>query len=371
MAGMEVLGWGVVAAALVTKFSRRERLDFPLWIPLVILVLAVLASLLGRPLNRPFSFQMGFMRWIALMWGLYWALSLVWSEKFERRLMWTWAAGLVGAGLYACFQCVTGIDLIRPARGVIVSRGSLFKAVGFFSMSLTFAYSVGMSTLALTLPALKRWGVRGATPIAVLGGLGILTAFSRGGWIALVLVLAFYVLCEFPRYFLPFLAAIVAIVTALVTFSEGFADKIGGLLALQMDHSSSVRLDLWSAYLKMFGDNPWRGVGLFEGDRLLPAYYAALGIEQPFASHAHNVPLQWAAGAGTFALAAYLAFVFGLLKRAWDLRKATPWGWSLLLAQLYLHIGGMTEANFFDGEVNHMAVMIFALTLHFSRMKRD
>ena len=62
-----------------------------------------------------------------------------------------------------------------------------------------------------------------------------------------------------------------------------------------------MRVDLWRAYLQMFREHPWFGIGLLQGDKLLPEYYAKLGIVQPFVSHAHNVYLQWGAGAGVFA----------------------------------------------------------------------
>jgi O-antigen ligase len=111
----------------------------------------------------------------------------------------------------------------------------------------------------------------------------------------------------------------------------------------------------------MWVDHPFSGVGLFQGDKLLPEYYEKLGIHHTFYSHAHNVPLQWAAGAGSFAILLYLFIVGTFLRWTWDLRKSTVWGWSLLMSQIYFHIGSLTEANFFDGEVNHVLVVVWAL----------
>jgi O-antigen ligase len=143
--------------------------------------------------------------------------------------------------------------------------------------------------------------------------------------------------------------------------------KVMNLLEFHIDHSSAMRLHLWRAYFQMFADHPWFGVGLFQGDKLLPEYYQRLGIVEPFTSHAHNVPLQWLAGAGVFALLVYLYVAFYFLRLSWRLRSLSVWGLSLFCAQLYWHIGSLTEANFFDGEVNHFIVFTWALVLYLSR----
>lgn len=371
MAGMEIFGWLNFLVVVGYKIYRKDHFKFWLWKPLLGLVICVFASMVATPLYKSFWFQFGHMRWILMFWGLAWSLEILWDNKFERMLIWVWGVALSASAIYASFQCLTGIDLLRPGRGVVVPRGNVFKATSFFSMSLTFAYSVGMSGLAIFrtayLNGLKRWG----TWLGLTGLLGVLTAFSRGGWIALFVALIIFVLVEHPKLLLPFLLASGGLVAGLVIWSPGFSDKIMGLLTLQVDHSESVRFDLWQAYWRMFLDHPWFGVGIFEGDVLLPEYYARLGIDQTFTSHAHDVPLQWLAGAGVFSLLFYLWFIFSLGKMAWKTRTSSIWGWGLLISQIYLQIGGLTEANFFDGEVNHMAMFIFAITvIQFDRVNK-
>ena len=40
-------------------------------------------------------------------------------------------------------------------------------------------------------------------------------------------------------------------------------------------------------------------------------------------------------------------------------------------AQVYLHVGGLTEVNFTDGEVNHAIVMVWSLTLGLAQPARS
>ncbi|MGZ6480380.1 MAG: O-antigen ligase family protein, partial [Bdellovibrionales bacterium] len=95
----------------------------------------------------------------------------------------------------------------------------------------------------------------------------------------------------------------------------------------------------------------------------LPEYFARLGIDQEFVSHAHNNLLQFLGGTGIFGFISYCAVIFIFLRKAWRIRKVTAWGWSLFLAQLYMQLGGLTEANFIDGEVNHMLIFTWAILL--------
>jgi O-antigen ligase len=152
-------------------------------------------------------------------------------------------------------------------------------------------------------------------------------------------------------------------VVAVSILSPAIGHKILHLVTLKMDHSSSVRLDLWQGYWAMFKESPILGVGLFNGDRLLPAYFTQLSVQQTFVSHAHNNFLQWLAGAGLPGLVLFVSLSGWFLFTCWRHRSLTSIFWGLFLAQLFLHIGGLTEAGFFDGEVNHLLIFLWSLTL--------
>lgn len=357
---MELFSWLLFVVVVGYKLARREKFTFPHWASMLGLTALVGASLLANPPLKPFWFQFGFMRWILLVWGFQWALEIAWGPRFERALRHTWLACLGISSFYAIVQFLTGYDLLRE--GAVTSLGgAFFKPTGFFSESLTFAYVTGASTFAIALPA---WNRKPLTALAIgLGALGILVSTSKGAWVAAVVAAFVYLWCVRRRW-VPFFVGGTALVSvALALFSYTFRKRIRILLGLDMDHSSFVRLELWASYCEMLKDHPWLGIGIFQGDKLLPEYYERLTIGEEFVSHPHNVFLQWAAGAGIFAYFTYGWICWAFAKRAWRLRAVTAWGWSLLLAQIFLHVGALTEANFFDGEVNHVYVFVWAMTL--------
>ncbi len=374
MAGMEICGWLVIALTIATRpnltiWNNNRTLN--LWLGAIVLV--VFASLLSLPQEKGFWFQFGFMRWTLVLWGLSFALCQIWSAEFEQRLLSVWWVTVAVAGAYGAFQCLTGIDLIRHD-AVISQGGGLFKATGFYSESMIYCYSLGLSVLAAYVPVREHKGRLAAGSMFLFGTLGIVASMARGAWLAWLAVTCAYLFIHKRRLVAPAIAVFGATVGGLAMVSEGLSRRIVTLAQFKMDHSGSVRMDLWNSYWHMFLDHPLLGIGLLEGDKLLPKYYAQLGLspwylasdgvtQLPFVSHAHNNLLQWLAGTGILGLICYVTVSFIFLRKAWRLRAVSDWGWSLFLAQVYLHLGGLTEANFIWGAVNHMIMFVWALTL--------
>lgn len=371
---MEMASWTLVALVLFQKIRRRERVWFPMWKPMTALVAAVGVGLVVNPASRTFLEQFGFMRWIVLMYFFAWFLADHWNPRFEERLVKFWIVLLVVTGTYSTFQCLTGIDLVRPAAKVLELTNHVWRATGFFSMCLTFAYCIGFSFFAVSLPSQRLrprvWGVL----TLVFGFLAVMSSVARGAWVAMTVVGLVYFFCSKPRL-APWIAtATAAAIGFLSLLPNGIGTKINDMIHFRVDHSEMMRFHLWQGYWAIWKDHPFFGAGLFQGDLLLPEYYQRLGIVEPFVSHSHNVLLGWLAGAGVIGLAIYVWISIEFLRMAWRLRLITPWGWSLFLAQIYLHIGGLTENNFFDAEVNHWEMlgwaMILALThVHQKKLK--
>jgi O-antigen ligase len=194
------------------------------------------------------------------------------------------------------------------------------------------------------------------------GAIALMTTQSRGAWLGALFVVFVYLCFERRRWLIGFLPLAVASTLAIGHLSPRMGQSIG----TDIDRSSSERLHVWEGYWEIFKEHPWFGIGLSQGDKYLPEYYERLGIVEPFVSHAHNVPLQWAAGAGVFSLMLYVWISLWFLLAAWRLRTRSPWGWGLFLAQIFWQFGGLTQANFFDAEVNHIIVFTWALILLFT-----
>lgn len=365
---MEMASWTIAALILFWKIRSREPVWFTYWRPLLALTSVVGVSLLMNPEGRPYIDQIGFMRWILLMYFLSWAFDLVWNDAFERRFISFWVVALVVATSYAVFQCLTGIDLIRPQKEVLDPVGNLWRSTGFFSESLTYAYCTGYSLFAIARPAFdklehKAWG----WAAVIFGSAGIVVSMGRGAWLALIVAGMLYVFFAYRRAFVWATALLIIGGLGVGYLDSELANRFNNMVRLNIDHSNTMRLHLWRAYFEIWKDHPWFGVGLFQGDFLLPEYYSKLGIVEDFAGHSHNVLLGWLEGAGVFALALYVWVSFLFLRMAWNLREETPWGLSLFFAQIFLHVGGLTENNFFDGEVNHFQIFGWALTLMLAR----
>jgi O-antigen ligase len=331
-----------------------------LW-PLLGLIFFSALSLIVNPLLKPFWFQFGFMRWVILLWMFIWVFEEVWSQGFEDKLLKVWTAAIVITAIYSVFQFFAGIDLFRSQVRLDTLDNGFFRATGFFSMSLTFAYVIGVSYFAVITAAYAKWGRSfWFVTVASAGLIALVASGSRGAWIGAFLAGLVYFVGRHPRL-LPYFAGLTAAALVVLSF---ISSKFATLMHLHTEHSSNVRLHLWRAYLEIFKDHPFFGAGLFQVDRILPEYYQRLGINEKFTSHAHNVPLQWAAGAGIFALGFYVFISFWFLRLSWRLTKTSAWGWGLLMAQIYWHVGGMTEANFFDAEVNHAIVFTWALMVY-------
>ncbi len=364
MAGMEIFGWLTALIAFVQAARNRKPWSgrAMLW-PLVAFVGAAALSLLLNPALKALEPQFGFLRFAVLYFGLTLALDQILSDQFEQRLKNVWLICLSLVGGYGFLQMMTGIDLLPRSESVVDRIGHIWKATGFFNMSLTYAYMVGVSTIAMVILLFESQSTRKWHWLApMLGGLGILASTARGAWLGAFVSLWVYVVAQRRRWIIPALVATGAALGGLILFGGEFGAKIQMLLNFQLDHSSSVRFPLWQSYLAMFWDHPVFGVGLFQGDQLLLEYYARLGIQETFTSHAHNNFVQMLAGTGIVGFVAYLWMISVPMWQAFRLCKVSAWGWALLMAQVFFHLGGLTEANFLDGEVNHLLVFIWALT---------
>lgn len=364
MAGMEIFGWiTVIVGAIARRRMGHSFQAYGLLPALIAYVFTGLISLLVNPEWKPFGPQAGFLRFAVLLLGLSSALDLVWSDAFSKKLLRVWWCALIVTGAYAFMQMLTGIDLMPHRMPVVEPVGALWKATGFFSISLTFAYSIGISIWAGAGAGLTERKTRNFALLAfVFGCMGLFASTARGAWLAFFVCAALYVLAERRRWAFAFGAITVLGLGLLYAFADLLGGKISKLAHFEFDHSSTMRFDLWRGYWAMFQDHPWFGVGLFNGDKLLPEYYGKLGIIQPFVSHAHNNYLQSLVGTGLFGFLAYCWLIAVPLVMAYRMRHSSAWGWPLFLGQIFLHLGGLTECCFIDGEVNHMLMFVWALT---------
>jgi O-antigen ligase len=390
MAGMEIFGWAsctlAFAYALTDIMSPNKEFhffligpDFPLWGLLIIVAI-------GLQLNAPeadFLKFFGQLRWVLMLYLLTYCLDLFPGiNKFFKIFM---VLGTLIAG-YGIFQHFTGIDLRhtllhRPESAVTVAPfgdGALFQAVGLFSHHLTYGYSFSMLICfpfaALLLSKERSWLFKVATLISTVTiGLSLLWTYGRGVWIATFVAMAFVTLYVNKRILMGFLLSAALVGGGLYTFHPDIQGRFNSLFDSQY-HSNSDRRDLWKANFAMFQDHPWIGIGYAQNEIRTAEYYKKLNHNAQFVGHAHNSYINWLSTTGLLGLTCYTLFILSFLMMSHRLWGEVPeshfWHRAIVLgalgAQISMHVGGMTQWNFGDAEVNHLFIFCLAVVAYLS-----
>lgn len=369
IAAVEISSWLLILMTLGLLFSGKlnnVRFDWqslrPELISLMTLLALTLISLLVSPYGPKVIDQAGFMRWVPLLLGLYPVFRIL-GHKWDAKGAAVLQIAIAFIGAYSIFQFFTGIDIMGHSENPLRPVGSFWKATGTQTMSLTFAVLVAMGSVmclsrAFTADRFKVWNWL----VVVLGSMGVFVSMSRAMWLGYPVVVLLMVFMRRRRLFWPAVGLIAALGLVAIQLFPDLSSRLESVFRPGEDGSMIKRVAIWKGYWAIFQDHPWLGVGLFQGKSLLPEYFTKLSINSEFFSHAHSNLLQWLAGSGIFAALAYVFVSMRLLWRAWLIR-GTWLGLGLLMAQLVFHIGGLTDCTFFDGEVNHLIVFVWALTL--------
>ncbi|MBE6570751.1 MAG: hypothetical protein E7656_00700 [Ruminococcaceae bacterium] len=149
------------------------------------------------------------------------------------------------------------------------------------------------------------------TVCMILPMASILLTYSRSGWIALaaavIVYIALYNYRLFPAFF-------VGGVFALPFIPQSIYERILTIGNLS-DSSSSYRMDIWTGCFEMLKKYWFTGVGLGPGAfaKIFPDY--AVG-ETTVVMHSHMQFMEMMVEGGVLLFVAYIALVFGLIRRA-------------------------------------------------------
>lgn len=384
MAGMEIFGWATallgVLYILVDRFSSQKSFSFYRIGADGALIGLLIVALCGFLINAPdadLMNGMGGLRWILLLYLLTYAMDLFPGINKYYNVF------LAGATLIACYgiyQHFTGVDLrhvwgLRPESAVTavpVENSTEFKSVGLFSHHLTYGYSFAMLVCfpfaALLLSQRKthlfRWTMFLSTTLITLS---LIWTYGRGVWLATLgafFIIPFYISRKI------FLVVVLLCATGLGIYyqtSHDFQERVK-TLGQENYFSNADRKNLWKANIAMFSDYPWLGVGYKRNEELTGEYFKKIGIQSEFGGHAHNNYFQMLSTTGILGLSCYMFFILSFLLmtlRLWtEIPKTHFWHRVIILgslgAQVAFHIGGLTQWNFGDAEVNHLFIFILA-----------
>lgn len=396
MAGMEIFGW--LTFLLVVTYAAKRPADAPApmgeivrdGLPWKAMIGIVAVTALGIFVNgQPQADKVeiiGSQRWVFLLCTHTYALFLA-PVRLKGYKLFLFFASVIA--VYAIFQSFTGIDLLRmndalPNRAVqpldVRKEIRLWRSAGLFGSPMGYVYIAGMhACLMLACAMLFPKGRLRAFSIAAFSivALSLVTTHVRGAWFAMAVAYLAMAWLASRRYFYIAVgtgaAAFVALFAGFVQFRERF------LSLFNMSYgSNSDRLGLWAMNWRIFLDYPIFGIGWEENETRACEYVNCLAVPKPFTGHAHNNYLQVLAGMGILGLAAYLAFIGFFLWLTYRLWKQIPrelyWARALTLgamgAQIYLHVGGLTECNFKAGATNHNFMVVLAVVASLSFMEK-
>lgn len=379
IAGLSLFGFLIILTAIYfsiknssTAFIQPKLQNLN---PVTLLVFAygiwtIISSIINFGTDTPFGKILRGLDWIPLLFSFGYLFHITDLKKADRYLRFI-AILTVILGAYGALQMFTQIDLIRSSSEHMAQYDKYFRAVGFFKNPLTYAYCLGIfTTFSISTLFVQNFNknIFLLKIASFAGAIGLLASNTRGAWISLVAAIMVTSI-TLNKALTKKIGLTILVVFSILMLNPSFQKRVLNSGDLSISGSNSDRLVVWRANWQMFLDNPVLGVGPKENRNLLPKYYEALGINSTFYNHAHNDYLQVLATIGLPGLIFYLSFSFLFLLMSYQNIKHSnlPILKSLaagsFMAQLFFHIGSLTQCNFFDSEVNHLIVLIWGLTL--------
>ncbi len=387
MAGMEIFGWLSIAMILsvLLMLVRRpvnERPPFP-FLPIIdgvliaMIVVVAVGALLSEPGGSGFVTIIGRVRWIIIFMMIRTGLTWIWSDRFS--MIMTFLVGVFTViAAYAIVQHFTGIDLIRDSQRAVppfyYGNGHLaYRVPGLFSSPMTWGHAAAMFICypaALYFLKVRRHSgyhrFFGASVLLI--GISIVLSFTRGAWVSTAVALLVVGLLSGRRAFLSAILGLAVVGGAIYALSPDVRARVA--VTFDPNYASNLeRMTIWKANWEMFKDRPVIGVGYGENERLIGSYYERMGIQNSLKGHAHSNYFQWLSGTGSLGFILYMAFVLGLLilsgRLWWMIPRERLEDRAIVLgaigSQVAMHVGGLTECNFKDAEVNHQFIFSLAV----------
>jgi putative inorganic carbon (HCO3(-)) transporter len=345
------LSWFLRSMALRNRYSRRS-IDFNL--PLVFYLACTSLSMLAAQ-----DVSLAFYELFLLL-QLYLVYVYVANNvRTQRDLLFVMSLLLVGClieGLAMIALRFTGmpstiwglpthIHIQTGAREAFMriggTIGSSNEASAYLSLLLTVAASFLFTNIGRSYKGL-------AAAVLGIGGVALILTFARGGWLAFILALVMLCFLIWRRGGLP-LRAPVAILAVLMLLYLPFSGDISTRLFGDDKGSAESRIPLTYLAFRIIGDYPVLGAGVNNFSVVMDRYLTP-EFRHGFLYAVHNKYLLIWAETGIGALLAYLAFLFGSLRKGWECWK---------LSDRFLSVLALGFTAAIVGHMVHMSVDLF------------
>ena len=237
---------------------------------------------------------------------------IVSAADTENKLVWLVRCaglGLAVCTLYACYQRYVGVEADKILTDLSLHAYMPGRVYSFFENPNSYA-----NILVFFAPLMLCMAIFGERPLERLAFLGVfalccvalLMTFSRGGWLALAFAIFVLMLLLCPRW-VP-LVILVGLL-ALPLLPDSILLRLLSVFNFS-DSSTYTRGYIYSAMLKIIGQNPIFGVGLGAESLRYSIKCAEVYLAEALFIHGHNIYLQIWAESGIFALISFLGSMF-------------------------------------------------------------
>jgi O-antigen ligase len=352
----------VTVAAYAVECRRAGTLPgwrSPYTLPAALFLLAGVISVAASPVHRE---ALGLFRAYVVE-PLLLFLVVVGTLRSEERarivLGALWLGGLAAAVLNL-------LVIAQAARHHTLDTAVAAPAVIYNNVNELALFVVPLLAMAgaAVLHATDPWLRRAAALFFVIGGLAVLASLSRGGYLALaVVVLLLALTLPARRWLLPLLV----LAGALFSRLPPVASRLGHEVDLEDPNNTLVhRLKVWGATLRMLRDHPILGGGLSGFPKTVEPYRAAAGADP--LQYPHNILLNFWTETGILGVVAFgwvLVQGFRYTLRGWR-RASRAWapyhlGVAVALAAIVVH--GLVDVPYWKNDLSAEFWILLGLSL--------
>ncbi|MDI3269518.1 MAG: O-antigen ligase family protein [Bacillota bacterium] len=294
---------------LLGRLARGERLGpFRLPYTLFLLFLAFMAMATAASV-LPRASLLSFVLWVTYGLLFAWtAQTFTFYPQALRTGLWAFLGGAFLVAVIALLQGWVGVDTSRWI-DIDANPGLRTRVFSVFDdPNMLAAYLIPTQAAGLVLLLSERavWAKGCALLLTGTVLAAQIETFSRGGWVATLVVLVILGGLWKPRYALFIWGAMALLVFGLFTLGPSaiqvrFQSLLGG-----GDTSIQYRFAIWQGAWQMAKAHLWTGVGL--GPAAFALTYPAYMLAGTLAAHAHNIYLELWVEAGLPALLLFLVF---------------------------------------------------------------
>lgn len=307
---------GVTTVSWLVKLARNKTLVWSRFSWLFFLFTALIAFTIFSADNYYFAMEIS--REFTLLFVIFVvATTVVDSFSKLRKLVWLmllihFYLAAKGIHNYVVSQGVTG----GPQTSGIVGT-SFLADENDFALALNVMIPFAFFTVTYSKKIFARLASLGILATLMFG---VVSSFSRGGWIGLMVAM-FYCLLRSKRKILSFSAAGVLFAALLLVAPSKYWEEIGTISDTK-ETTAATRINYWKAAVRMYLDYPVAGVGAGNGGPNMPQYVT--GFDQPSTQWGrafHGTLPQILAELGTIGMLLYLSMLFLMFKYLIRIRK--------------------------------------------------